>query len=263
MPSTLRTLVVVPMLLTERGRRRGRSVSGLEVHYLGNRRRRSAIRPVVGLARRRRPRKCRATTSCSPPRRRRSIGSTSGTVRRPAEAPGSCCCTARGSGTKPKRCWMGWERKRGKLHELNALLRGSTTTSILTGRDRRRRLRPDVRYVVTLDADTRLPRGAVGQLVGTHRPSAQPADFDADVGPGDQGYGVLQPRITPTLPERARRLDLPAHVRRLGRHRPVRVGGLRRLPGPVPARAASPARGSTTSMRSRRRCTTGCPRTRC
>ena len=72
--------------------------------------------------------------------------------------------------------WMGWERKRGKLEELNALLRGSTTTGILT--DGRAASTPptDVRYVVTLDADTRLPAGR-GRAPRRHDgPPAQPAD---------------------------------------------------------------------------------------
>ena len=96
--------------------------------------------------------------------------------------------------------WMGWERKRGKLHELNALLRGSTETDIIMS-GRAASVPPEgVRYVVTLDADTRVPRGAVARLVGTiahplNRPRLDPA--------GDRvtrGYGILQPRITPTLP---------------------------------------------------------------
>ncbi|MEO7397944.1 MAG: glycosyl transferase, partial [Ilumatobacteraceae bacterium] len=96
--------------------------------------------------------------------------------------------------------WMGWERKRGKLRELNALLRGSTTTSFVVTEHPSTTAPTDVRYVVTLDADTRLPRGAVGQLVGTiAHPLNQPS-FDADHGRVTHGYGVLQPRITPTLP---------------------------------------------------------------
>jgi len=95
---------------------------------------------------------------------------------------------------------MGWERKRGKLHELNALLRGSTTTRILTTGRTASTPPPDVRYVVTLDADTRLPRGAVGRLVGTiAHPLNQPT-FDSRAGRVTHGYGVLQPRITSTLP---------------------------------------------------------------
>ena len=58
----------------------------------------------------------------------------------------------------------------------------------------------NVRYVVTLDADTRLPRGAVGRLVGTIAHPLNRAVFDLRAGRVTRGYGVLQPRITSTLP---------------------------------------------------------------
>src|SRR5207247_1456130 len=64
-----------------------------------------------------------------------------------------------------ERRWIGWERKRGKLHELNRLLRGASDTTFLP-------LPPGtavtqgVRYVITLDEDTRLPRDAARVLVG-------------------------------------------------------------------------------------------------
>ena len=56
--------------------------------------------------------------------------------------------------------WMGWERKRGKLHELNRFLRGDANTSFIVDGAETYALVKDVRYVITLDADTRLPRGA-------------------------------------------------------------------------------------------------------
>ena len=98
----------------------------------GEPRGRCAVRAAVGLARRRRPSTSPATTSSSRRRRRPSTGSTSATARPPAAAPGSCSSTGSGRWNEAEGCWMGWERKRGKLHELNALLRGSTTTGILT-----------------------------------------------------------------------------------------------------------------------------------
>ena len=97
-------------------------------------------------------------------------------------------------------CWMGWERKRGKLLELNALLRGSTETGVLTTGRASSTPPTGVRYVVTLDADTRLPMGAVGRLVGTIAHPLNQAVFDPRAGRVTQGYGVLQPRITSTLP---------------------------------------------------------------
>jgi cyclic beta-1,2-glucan synthetase len=62
--------------------------------------------------------------------------------------------------------WMGWERKRGKLHELNRLLRGASGTSFVTVDGRPPSVPSAVRYVITLDADTRLPRGTARRLVG-------------------------------------------------------------------------------------------------
>jgi cyclic beta-1,2-glucan synthetase len=92
--------------------------------------------------------------------------------------------------------WMGWERKRGKLRELNRLLRGATDTSFQSPADVPR----DVRFVVALDADTRMPIGTVSDLVGTiAHPLNRPA-FDAGTGRVTSGFGVLQPRITPPLP---------------------------------------------------------------
>ena len=93
--------------------------------------------------------------------------------------------------------WMGWERKRGKLQELNRLLLGhADTTFIGQWLD----VPAAVRYVITLDADTHLPRGSAIRLVGTMaHPLNRPA-FDAQVGRVVEGYAVLQPRVAPTMP---------------------------------------------------------------
>ena len=99
-----------------------------------------------------------------------------------------------------ERRWMGWERKRGKLHELNALLRGSTTTSIITTGRPSSQPPAGVRYVITLDADTRLARGAAARLVGTMAHPLNRPSFHPRASRVIEGYGLLQPRITPTLP---------------------------------------------------------------
>ena len=93
--------------------------------------------------------------------------------------------------------WMGWERKRGKLHELNRLLRGAidTTFSVIGGR-----LPSEIRFVLTLDSDTKLPRDAARRLVGKLAHSLNQPKFDAHAGRVVEGYGVLQPRVTPSLP---------------------------------------------------------------
>ena len=93
--------------------------------------------------------------------------------------------------------WMGWERKRGKLVELNRLIRGATDTSYAVVSSP---LPSDVRYVITLDADTRLLRGTVAQMVGKIAHPLNRARFDAERQRVAGGYGILQPRVSPSLP---------------------------------------------------------------
>jgi len=96
--------------------------------------------------------------------------------------------------------WMGWERKRGKLRELNQVLRGGANTTFLPTGGRPVQAPSGVRYVITLDADTRLPRGAARRLVGTMAHPLNHPRFSARAGRVVEGYGIVQPRITPSLP---------------------------------------------------------------
>jgi cyclic beta-1,2-glucan synthetase len=96
--------------------------------------------------------------------------------------------------------WIGWERKRGKLHEMNRWLRGAQDTSIMPV-DGVMPLPPQaVRYVITLDADTRLPRDTVLKLIGKMGHPLNHPRFDANCGRVSEGYAILQPRVTPSLP---------------------------------------------------------------
>src|SRR5512134_1561420 len=99
-----------------------------------------------------------------------------------------------------QQCWMGWERKRGKLHELNRLLRGATDTTFVGVGGPLSAPPAGVRYVITLDADTRMPREAARRLVGKMAHPLNHPRFDADTRRVVEGYGVLQPRVTPSLP---------------------------------------------------------------
>ena len=96
--------------------------------------------------------------------------------------------------------WIGWERKRGKLHELNRLLRAATDTTFMDVGFGTPAAPPGVRYVVTLDTDTRLPRDAVRRLIGKMAHPLNRPRLDADGRRVVEGYAVLQPRITPSLP---------------------------------------------------------------
>ena len=90
--------------------------------------------------------------------------------------------------------WMGWERKRGKLHEFNRVLRGATDTSFAVIVGNLEQLQ-SVRYVITLDSDTDLPLDAGHKLVGTLAHPLNRARFDDRSGRVTQGYAVLQPRV--------------------------------------------------------------------
>ena len=96
--------------------------------------------------------------------------------------------------------WMGWERKRGKLHELNRLLRGATDTNFQGIDGRAPEVPAGVRYVITLDSDTRLPRDTARRLVGKLAHPLNRPRFDAITGRVVEGYAVLQPRVSPSLP---------------------------------------------------------------
>src|SRR5262245_7121007 len=94
--------------------------------------------------------------------------------------------------------WMGWERKRGKIEEFNRLLRGATDTSyVLSVGDLS--VLPHVRYCLTLDSDTRLPRGVPQALVGILAHPLNRARYDPRKGRVTEGYGILQPRVSVTL----------------------------------------------------------------
>ncbi len=100
-----------------------------------------------------------------------------------------------------EQVWMGWERKRGKLRELNRLLRGATDTSFLTPDAQGPPAPSGIRYVITLDADSRLPREAARRLVGTMAHPLNLPSFDPAGRRVVEGHALLQPRVTPTLPE--------------------------------------------------------------
>ena len=97
--------------------------------------------------------------------------------------------------------WMGWERKRGKLHELNRLLRGARDTSFVMDDELYAALPRDVRYVLALDSDTQLPHGAAERLIAKLAHPLNTARLDPARGIVTKGYGIIQPRVTPALPE--------------------------------------------------------------
>jgi cyclic beta-1,2-glucan synthetase len=196
-PPHLRTMVVVPMLLTDRGEVE-RQIERLEVHYLANPDgdlHFAILSDWMDAPHERMPGDEETLEAA-----REGIARLNRRHDRVADGGERFLLFHRRRlWNEGERRWMGWERKRGKLHELDRLLRGATDTSFVpTGSE----APAGVRYVITLDADTQLPRGAVERLVGTmahplNRPRLDPATRRVV-----EGYAVLQPRVTPPLPGR-------------------------------------------------------------
>ncbi len=96
------------------------------------------------------------------------------------------------------KVWMGWERKRGKLADFNAFLIGGGDDAFhITDGDLA--WLKSVRFVITLDSDTVLPRDAAATLIGTIAHPLNRAVFDEGVGRVTRGYSILQPRVSVSL----------------------------------------------------------------
>lgn len=196
-PAGLRTLVVVPTLLTSAADLRDQ-LEGLEVHYL------SGGQGEVGFA--------LLTDGLDAPEQHM-----------PADAPLIAWIDAEmarlnarhgpgPSGARflhlhrlrrynaTERVWMGWERKRGKLHALNRLLRGAEDTDYRQADGSVPWVPGGVRYVLTLDSDTRLPRDAALRLIGKMAHPLNRPILDPVLNRVTAGHAILQPRITPSLP---------------------------------------------------------------
>src|SRR5438477_6020269 len=94
--------------------------------------------------------------------------------------------------------WMGWERKRGKIEEFNRLLRGAVDTSY-TVQLGALEILPTVRYCISLDSDTRLPRDVARKLIGIISHPLNRPRYDPTLGRVTEGYGILQPRVSVTM----------------------------------------------------------------
>lgn len=94
---------------------------------------------------------------------------------------------------KNENCYMGWERKRGKLEELNKFLRGDKTTSFLPPAET---IKHNIKYIITLDSDTILAPNSAAKLIGKLSYPLNKAKFCIKTKKWLSGYNILQPRIT-------------------------------------------------------------------
>lgn len=198
-PPELRTLVAVPMLLTNRDAI-NEQIEGLEIHHL------ASLEGDVHFA---------LLSDWTDAQAEHADGdevllavASEGIARLNAKygpAPGGArflLLHRRRVWNESESRWIGWERKRGKLGELNRLLRGATNTTFITAGGQPATAPDGVRFVITLDADTRLPRETVRRLIGKLAHPLNRPRLDPQMKRVVEGYGILQPRITPSLPER-------------------------------------------------------------
>ncbi|WP_411275154.1 GH36-type glycosyl hydrolase domain-containing protein [Daejeonella sp.] len=98
--------------------------------------------------------------------------------------------------------WMGYERKRGKLSALNAFIRGRSKDefSLIVGNHA---LLNQVKYVITLDSDTQLPRETAWKFIATMAHPLNQAVYSSKRKRVIDGYGILQPRVAASIPKTA------------------------------------------------------------
>jgi cellobiose phosphorylase len=97
-----------------------------------------------------------------------------------------------------EQVWMGYERKRGKLEQFNSLLRGDAKTAFseIVGDTS---ILGSIKYVITLDTDTQLPRDAARTLIGNIAHPLNRPVYDSNKGRIVDGYAILQPRASISL----------------------------------------------------------------
>ncbi|MEX2493242.1 MAG: glucoamylase family protein [Nitrospirales bacterium] len=97
-----------------------------------------------------------------------------------------------------EQVWMGYERKRGKLEQFNAVLRGGEQTAFsdIVGDPS---ILSSIKYIITLDTDTQLPRDTARTLIGNLAHPLNRPVYDAGKGRIVEGYAILQPRASISL----------------------------------------------------------------
>jgi cyclic beta-1,2-glucan synthetase len=93
-----------------------------------------------------------------------------------------------------EQLFIGWERKRGKIHQLNQLiLRQKPDGWHTIGGDET--IIPNIKYVITLDEDTKIPPGNVLKMIGTIAHPLNKAVFNPSTEIVKRGYAIIQPSL--------------------------------------------------------------------
>jgi len=188
-PAECSTMVVVPALLTDAGEVQS-LLRHLELHFLGNEDPHLHFALLTDFADA--PRKHMPGDDDLLEQVRAGIEALNRKYRRRADGPFYLFHRER-EWNQAEDCWMGWERKRGKLVEFNRLLSGEETSYSVQIGDLD--ILPGIRYVITLDADTLLPRDGARRLIATLAHPLNRAEFDPESSAVVAGYTVLQPRV--------------------------------------------------------------------
>ena len=196
-PDDCITLVAVPSLLLDEGQVR-RLVDDLEVRFLGNHDRNLHFALLTDLP-----------DSRSEPREADPVVDLCSELidglneKYAGQGMGSFLLFHRHRVYNPReKVWMGWERKRGKLMDLNRLLRNQYDSFPVKIGDLS--ILSQVRFVITLDSDTDLPRGSAQRMIGALAHPLNQAIIDAEKNIVVAGYGILQPRVGVSVQSSAR-----------------------------------------------------------
>src|SRR5207253_2585469 len=98
--------------------------------------------------------------------------------------------------SETERRWIGRERKRGKLEDLNTFLCGEGDPSMLAVGQ----LPLQMSYVITLDADTQLPADTARRMIETLAHPLNRVELDPVTHVRKRGYSIIQPRVSISLP---------------------------------------------------------------
>ncbi|MBW6495086.1 MAG: cyclic beta 1-2 glucan synthetase, partial [Burkholderiaceae bacterium] len=194
-PGAFRTVVAVPTLLVS-AEQVERLIDGLELRFLGNRDDHLYFALLSDC--------CDAPQERMPPDEALLVQVSAGidalNARYPAELGTRFVLLHRARRWNPTEgCWMGYERKRGKLAALNRLILAGSLDDFAVVVGSAGEL-VGARYVITLDSDTQLPRDAAREMIGTMAHPLNRPGFDRERHCVDRGYGVLQPRMSINLP---------------------------------------------------------------
>ncbi|HEX8834067.1 MAG TPA: hypothetical protein VF719_07690, partial [Abditibacteriaceae bacterium] len=106
-----------------------------------------------------------------------------------------------------ENAWIGWERKRGKLEELNHFLMTGVSSDESAPESEHSLLQvgdaaalAGVRFVITLDADTQLPHDTARHMIEALAHPLNRPQLSEDGRVVTRGYGIIQPRVSTALP---------------------------------------------------------------